>query len=205
MNFKSVRNCVLVDAMSMKTKIGFVSLVLVVGGAAIGPIGKAAACIFVVTQLALLFMYEENGLRTLSFLSANKKNAVAGRFIFVMIVLLASFVLYLIADLVAPAFVNGYVKGTASFYCILLAASLLMVSVEMPLLYQFGYARSRTILYAIKFVLFLLTVKVIGKDAIITYAYSYRSVMVVIFLFASLLVFLLAMLVSIWIYERKDL
>lgn len=80
MNFKSIRNCFLVDAMSMKTKIGFVSLVLIACGAAIGPIGKAVACIFVVTQLALLFMYEENGLRALSFLSANKKTRLQGDF-----------------------------------------------------------------------------------------------------------------------------
>lgn len=205
MNFKSIRNCILVDAMSMKTKIGFVSLVLVVCVAAIGPIGKAVGCIFVVTQLVLLFMYEENGLRALSFLSANKKNAVAGRFIFVIIALLTSFAIYLIADLVAPAFVDGYATSTASFYCILLAASLLMASVEMPLLYQFGYAQSRTILYAVKFVLIFLPLKVIGKDAIITYASSYRNGMVSIFLFASLLVFLLSMFLSIWIYERKDL
>lgn len=204
MNFKSIRNCFLVDAMSMKTKIGFVSLVLVACVAAIGPIGKAVACIFIVTQLALLFMYEENGLRALSFLSANKKNAVAGRFLFVMIVLLASFAIYSIADLAVPAFVNGYVKGTASFYCILLAASLLMVSVEMPLLYEFGYARSRTIIYVIKFVLFFLTLKVMGKDAMIIFVYS-SNVMVTIFLLASLLVFLLAIFLSIRIYERKDL
>lgn len=205
MKFKSIRNCVFVDAMSMKTKTALISIILVAGLAAIGPIGKAVGCIFVVTQLALLFMYEENGLRALSFLSANKKNAVAGRFIFVMTALLASFAIYLIADLIAPAFVDGYATSTASFYCILLAASLLMASVEMPLLYQFGYAQSRTILYAIKFVLFILMLKAVGKDTMITYASSYRNGMVAILLFASLLVFLLSMFVSTWIYKRKDL
>lgn len=121
-----------------------------------------------------------------------------------MIVLLASFAIYSIADLAAPAFVNGYVKGTASFYCILLAASLLMVSVEMPLLYEFGYARSRTIIYVIKFLLFFLTLKVMGKDVMISFVYS-SNVIVAILLFASLLVFLLAIFLSIRIYERKDL
>lgn len=207
MSFKSIRNCTLVDAMTMKTKNGLISLVLVICVAAIGPVGKALGCIFVVTQLALLFMYEENGLKVLSFLSANKKTAVAGRFIFVMIVLLASFVIYFIADLAVPALADAYVKGTASFYCILFTASLLLVSVEMPLLYQFGYAQSRTILYGVKFVLFLLVLKAVGKDTMVTYASgsAYHSGLLAIFLFASLLIFLLSIFLSMRIYERKDL
>lgn len=205
MNTKSVFNSFFVDLMSMKTKSAILWVLIIVAMSVVNM--KAISFIFLVSLISLLFMNDEKGIHATNFAPINKKSAVYGRYMFVILSFVFCLAINLSADLIAPIFYAEYIQSNPYFYVVMFVVFIVLTSIEMPLLYWQGYSKFRVLQYVILLSLALLIMKVVGKENLYHLITDLNmNVQVALPLIVAAIVLLLcSLLISVKIYTRKDI
>lgn len=204
MKTKSVINSFYIDAMSMKST-NMLLLVLII--IAMSVYLKPVSFIYIVTLTSLLFMNDEKGMHATNFAPVNKRSCVHGRYLFVLLSIVCCLTINLAVDLIAPVFYAEHVQGSFLFYAIMFSMSLLIVAIELPLLYQIGYAKVRIFHYLLFLAFAVFAMKVVGEDNLsyIMTSFSIGIHTTALLIAGATILFFCSLLISVKIYTKKDI
>ena len=204
MKTKSVINSFYIDAMSMKSTNMLLLLLIII---AMSVYLKPVSFIYIVTLTSLLFMNDEKGMHATNFAPVNKRSCVHGRYLFVLLSIVCCLTINLAVDFIAPFFYAEYVQGTFLFYAIMFSMTLLIVSIELPLLYQIGYAKVRVFHYPLFLAFAVFAMKMVGEDNLsyIMTSFSIGIHITALLIAGVTILFICSLLISVKIYTKKDI
>lgn len=158
MNVHALKNCLLVDLMSVfSSKMPFVFLLLLVFYSYM----QIGAALFIIPYIFAFFPFvnEEKGVTALYFSPVGKKDVVLARYVYCLLLLFLTLLIYT-ALVPAISAVSGHPlsKPDASQYLLTFALYSGLISILLPLYFKFGYSKCQFSVYLIAFAVIALGV-----------------------------------------------